>query len=63
MLLDKFKNDPLYKSLLKLRQSAIDMNMNDLAICYGWSIIRIQEYYVMEQLAKVIKRKNNVRND
>lgn len=51
--------DPTYKSLLRLRQSAIDMGLQKLAIMYQISLVRMQEQVVMARLVEVIRRKRN----
>jgi hypothetical protein len=34
-------SDPVLKTLTRLRNDAIERGMHDLALAYGWSIMRI----------------------
>lgn len=42
--------DPLYRSLTLLRIDALERNLRDLAIVYGWALMRRGEEIVMAGL-------------
>lgn len=50
-------HDPLYKSLLLLREHAIASGHNALAITLSWSCIRIAGDEVAKRLIEIIRRK------
>lgn len=57
-------HNPVYKSLLCLREHAIVCGHQELAIALGWSCIRISGDEVAERLADIIKRtKDDCGND
>lgn len=43
-------NDPLYKALTILRTDALERNMRDLAVVYGWALMQRGEQIVMAGL-------------
>ncbi len=43
------KNDPFYRSLMQLRTDAIERGLNDLAIVYGWTLLRYGEEIIQRQ--------------
>lgn len=44
------KFNPIHDSLERLRQDAIARHMGELAIAYGWSLIKIKEEVILGQI-------------
>lgn len=47
------QENPIYRSLMALRVDAMDREMLDLAIVYGWSLMRIGEQHVQEAMKQI----------
>jgi hypothetical protein len=45
----KILEDPEYKRLIALRQDAIDRDLTDLALAYGWSAIDRADTLIRER--------------
>ena len=50
--MNRVQSDPLYRALAVLRQDALERGLTELAIVYGWSMMRISNEIIASQIAE-----------
>jgi hypothetical protein len=50
--MNRVQSDPLYRALAVLRQDALERSLIELAIVYGWSMVRLSNEIIAKQITE-----------